>query len=152
LSPEPIDLVPVVRQVLDELEDANPDWVLSFDIKGATVGRWDADRLAQVFSNLVANAIQHGDVAGGVRVSLDGTSPGTLRAEVHNLGVIADELLPRLFEPLAGGQRRRDGSRGLGLGLYITREVVKAHGGVIAVRSDETSGTTFAFDLPRATG
>ena len=68
---------------------------------------------------------------------------------MHNAGAIPPELLPRLFEPMTGGERRRDGSRGLGLGLFITREVVRAHGGDIAVESHEDRGTTFTLELPR---
>ncbi|KAB2900680.1 MAG: GAF domain-containing protein, partial [Kofleriaceae bacterium] len=98
-----LDLVPIVRHVVDELDDAHPEWTLSLDVGGDTTGAWDGDRLAQLFSNLVANALQHGEVAGGVRVRLDGSRPDHLRAEIENAGAIAPELLPVLFEPLAGG-------------------------------------------------
>jgi signal transduction histidine kinase len=70
---------------------------------------------------------------------------------VHNHGTIAVEQLSNLFEPLAGAQQRLSTkSSGLGLGLYITRELVKAHGGCIDVRSDDASGTTFTVSLPRS--
>jgi PAS domain S-box-containing protein len=149
MAARPVDIVPMVRQVIDELDDANPEWALRLDHLGDTSGAWDVDRLAQVFSNLVANAVQHGEPGDGVRVLLDGSRPQFLQIEIHNQGTIPAELVPRLFEPLSGGQRRMERSRGLGLGLYITREIVKAHGGTIDVRSDETSGTTFSITLPR---
>ncbi|HUQ07271.1 MAG TPA: GAF domain-containing protein [Kofleriaceae bacterium] len=150
LSPQRLDLVPVVRHVVDELDDAHPEWSLSLDHNGDTAGAWDGDRLAQVFSNLIANALQHGDVAGGVRVRLDGSRRETLRAEVENVGTIPDDLLPLLFEPLAGGRSRRAGARGLGLGLFISREIVRAHGGTIDIRCVDGTRTIFVIDLPRA--
>lgn len=149
LVEQSIDLVPVVRQVMEELEDANPAWTLDLEVTGATTGSWDPDRLAQVFSNLVANAIQHGDVSAGVRVRIDGAAPDRVRAEVHNAGVIPDEVLPTIFEPLSGAHRRREGSRGLGLGLHITREIVRAHGGTLGIASEEACGTIFSIELPR---
>jgi PAS domain S-box-containing protein len=149
MTPSPMDLSSVVRQAIDELEDANPEWTLTFEHTGGTVGTWDADRLAQVFSNLVANAVQHGDPAGGVRVRVDGSFADRVRIDVHNLGAIPASELPNLFEPLTGGRRSRAGSRGLGLGLYITREIVRSHGGTIAVTSSEADGTRFVVDLPR---
>lgn len=145
----PLDLVPIVRHVVEELDDAHPEWTLSLDISGDTQGSWDGDRLAQVFSNLVANALQHGDKAGGVRVRLDGTHHDHVHAEIENVGTIEDELVPILFEPLAGGRSRRAGARGLGLGLFISREIVRAHGGSIDVECREGTKTTFVVRLPR---
>jgi signal transduction histidine kinase len=151
LNCQPVDLVPVVRQVVDELDDAHPEWQLSLDCTGDAHGSWDADRLAQVFSNLVANALQHGEVSGGVRVRLDGSRPDKLRAEIENLGAIPPDMREILFEPLAGGRSRRPGSRGLGLGLFITREIVRGHGGSIEVDCGDGERTTFVITLPRAT-
>ncbi len=145
----PLDLEPLVREVMDELDDANPAWTLRVEHTGDTVGTWDGDRLAQVFSNLIANALQHGSATDGVVVRLDGTAPDQLRAEVHNAGTIPDQLVPRLFDALVGGNRV-DKSGGLGLGLYITREIVTAHGGTIDVETDPARGTTFVVRLPRA--
>ena len=144
-----VDLVPVARAVIDEIDGANPGRTIELAQLGDTVGRWDGDRLAQVFSNLIANAVQHGDAAGGVRVQIDGSRPDAVRAEVHNAGAIGPERLPGLFEPLGGERRRAAGARGLGLGLHITRAIVQAHGGTIDVRSDVASGTTFTIVLPR---
>jgi len=144
------DLVPLVRQVIDELDDANPDWQLGLEHAGDAEGPWDSDRLLQVFSNLVANAVQHGIPKHGVRVRIDGTRAELVRVEIHNMGAIPHDLLPKLFDPMSGGERRGGGSRGLGLGLYITQQIVKAHGGSIEVRSTDEDGTTFAVALPRA--
>ncbi|HEY4224016.1 MAG TPA: ATP-binding protein, partial [Myxococcota bacterium] len=116
---------------------------------GDTRGTWDADRLMQVFSNLIGNAVQHG--TGTVRVRVDGLAAGVVVVQVQNDGVIADSLLGTLFEPMAGGASRRDGSRGLGLGLYITQQIIMAHRGTIEVRSSVEHGTAFTIRLPRAT-
>ena len=149
IIPVEVDLAGVVRQVMDELDEANPEWSLQLACHGDTSGRWDPDRLSQVFSNLVANAVRHGQPEHGVAVTVDGRSERAVRVTVHNMGAIPDERLPNLFEPLAGGGRAPDNSQGLGLGLFITRELVCAHGGSIEVCSDEAAGTTFTVTLPR---
>jgi signal transduction histidine kinase len=147
VRPMSLDLVPIVRQIVGELEDAHPDARIHVHPVGDTVGGWDADRLGQVFSNLIGNALQHG--AGAVEVTLDGTATDFVRVEVHNPGAIEPEVLPRIFEPLARGVRGNDRSQSLGLGLYITREIVTAHGGAIDVVSTPARGTTFLIRLPR---
>jgi signal transduction histidine kinase len=149
VAPAEIDLSALVRQVMDELDEANPDWTLRLSCAGDTFGRWDPDRLSQVFSNLVANAVRHGEPAHGVDVTVDGRAEASIRVTVHNMGTIPARRLPKLFEPLAGASRRPEKSQGLGLGLFITRELVRVHGGSIEVRSDDASGTTFTVTLPR---
>jgi len=130
--------------------DANPDWTLRLQHLGDTTGVWDPDRLSQVFSNLVANAVQHGRPEGGVTVIVDGATSDEVRVEIRNAGSIPQSRLALLFEPLAGsGSTRRSTARGLGLGLFITREVVRAHGGQIDVTSNEEGGTVFTLVLPR---
>jgi signal transduction histidine kinase len=149
---EAVDLVAVVRQVMDELDDAHPDRALRLTHTGDTAGCFDPDRLSQVFSNLVANALQHGGSGGTVEVDVDGRRGDEIAVSVHNRGAIPPDVLPTLFEPLAGGTRRLDRSRGLGLGLYITRELVRAHGGHTEVASSDAHGTTFTVTLPRDAG
>jgi PAS domain S-box-containing protein len=145
-----IDLRAVLRQVQDELDSASPEWVLRVHHEGDTVGAWDGDRLSQVFSNLLGNALHHGSPSKGCTVTVDGAARDVVRVLVHNDGAIPHDLLARLFDPMTGTERRRDGSRGLGLGLFITRQIVHAHGGSIDVRSSEEHGTTFTTVLPRA--
>lgn len=151
IEPSRIDLFPVIRHVVDELDDANPDWQIRVERNGDTRGCWDADRLAQVFSNLVGNAIQHGDIEHGVDVVVDGTGAELVQIEVRNIGVIPAEELEIVFDAMVEG-RRRDRARGLGLGLYISREIVRAHGGRIQVRSTAAEGTAFSVWLPRNGG
>jgi signal transduction histidine kinase len=149
VAPVEMDLATLIRQVMDELDEANPASTLRLSCSGDTLGRWDPDRLSQVFSNLVANAVRHGEPEHGVDVTVDGEAEGNVRVTVHNMGAIPARRLPKLFEPLAGASRRPEKSQGLGLGLFITRQLVRVHGGSIEVRSDEPTGTTFTVTLPR---
>ena len=148
IDPQTIDVGALVRDVIGEIEAAQPGRAVRLSCTGEAHGEWDGDRLAQVFSNLVANAVQHGDAAAGVDVRVDATVPDRVVVDVENTGAIADDVLPRLFEPMTGAQRRREKSQGLGLGLHITREIVKAHGGEIRV--DAQGGRVrFVVALPR---
>ncbi len=152
INPEPSDLVPILRQVIDELEGAIVRPAVRLEpASGSTTGSWDSDRISQVFSNLLANALQHGTPMHSVRVRIDGTQTDLVRVEVHNQGEVPSGLLARMFEPMAGGDRRGDKSRGLGLGLYISQQIIKAHGGSIRAETSAEGGTTFSVQLPRGT-
>ncbi len=152
IEPRPIDLLPILRQVADELDHAHTEGSVRFEHDGTAAGTWDPDRLAQVFSNLIGNALQHGDARQAVTVRLDGSAADAVRIEVHNMGSIPAAILPKVFNPLVSGEARRGGARGLGLGLFISRAIVESHGGTIDVRSDPAAGTTFAVVLPRTPG
>ena len=145
----PVDLLTLAKDVVAELVAANPASTLTLEGTGTTTGSWDADRLAQVLSNLIGNAIQHGVAAHGVRVHVDGSRPADVVVEVHNHGLIAPELLAILFNPFRAARQKRERSRGLGLGLYVTRQITAAHGGDVEVTSAEPAGTTFRVRLPR---
>jgi signal transduction histidine kinase len=152
LDRRPGDMEEVVRLATGELVAAFPDRVIALDITGSGVGTWDRDRLAQLVSNLVGNACQHGSLDHPVQVRLDGSAPDGVRLEVSNHGVIAPELLPFIFDPLrsdGGGRGSRQGASGVGLGLYITQQIAVAHGGTIEVQSTEQQGTRFMVELPR---
>ncbi|HVV50715.1 MAG TPA: ATP-binding protein, partial [Polyangia bacterium] len=150
VSPKQADLVTVVQQVVDELEQAHPTSSITVESVGDVTGAWDLDRLFQVFSNIIGNAIHHG-VEGSVRLMVDGSHRDDLTVTVRNGGAIPPDLLPNIFEPMTGNGRRRDGSRGLGLGLFITKEILAAHRGRVSVVSTEAEGTTFSIALPRWT-
>lgn len=156
LEPRPVDLAEVCRSVVEELELANPSREIRLETSGNTVGTWDADRLGQMISNLVSNALQHGVADTPIDVRIDGTTaPDTARLEVLNRGVIPQEILPVLFEPFraTGESRTQRGSSGLGLGLYIAQQIAMAHGGLIEVQSSETeAGTRSVVEIPRIPG
>lgn len=148
----PVDLHAICTQAIDELAAANPARIIETEYRGDARGEWDADRLARVFSNLVGNALKHGQQDAPVRVEVDATG-AVVRCLVSNLGPpIAAALLPSLFDPFRQGHVGTSGSRGpdgLGLGLFIAQQIVVAHGGRIRVRSSDDEGTQFSFDLPR---
>ncbi|MEZ4240469.1 MAG: response regulator [Myxococcota bacterium] len=101
--------------------------------------------VGQALTNLVANAIRHGS-QGPVLVGVDGRQRGAVSVLVHNEGQIDPELLPRVFDPFLRGEQ---GGEGLGLGLFIVREVARAHGGDVGVMSGPGIGTSFRVQLPR---
>jgi signal transduction histidine kinase len=142
LDPREIDLAPLGRLVLGELEAAYPDRTIQLEEQGTLWGSWDRDRLAQLLSNLGGNACQHGDDP--ICMVLDGSDPAVVRIVVDNRGSIPDELIPDLFEP--GARQCRSG--GLGLGLYIAQQIAAAHGGAIEVTSSQTT-TRFLAEIPR---
>jgi len=144
------ELAALVNQVAGDIDDGNSEVAVTIDDVGDTRGTWDADRLRQMLSNLIGNAVQHGRPADGVRVLVDGIDPDIVRVRVHNMGAIPADLVPNLFDPLTTGQRRHDRARGLGLGLFLAKQIVTAHGGRLSVRSNESDGTTFTMSLPRS--
>jgi signal transduction histidine kinase len=151
LDPRDTNLGDLCSQAIDELELAFPQWTIRHESIGELDGTWDPDRLLQVVSNLASNAGQHGRPEGMVDITIDGRSPDTVTLAVHNGGVISPSLIPTLFDPFRGSRQRRDVSRGLGLGLFIVKEIARAHGGSVEVSSLPESGTTFTVRLPRRT-
>jgi signal transduction histidine kinase len=145
----PADLGDIVGAAVDELRAAHAGRELRLHTSGAVDGNWDADRLAQVVSNLVGNAVEHGDAARPVEVTVEGHGD-TVTLIVHNEGPpITDELMPVLFEPYRRGAQSADTASGIGLGLYITQQIIHAHQGRIQVQSSLAGGTTFRVELPR---
>jgi signal transduction histidine kinase len=148
LEVQETDLMELVRQVMDELETSRPEWRMRLEHIGDVRGTWDRGRLAQVVSNLVGNAGQHGRREAGIHVCLDGRAPEQAVLTVHNQGAIPAPLLPYIFDPFRRAEHR-EATGGLGLGLFITQELVGAHGGAVAVTSSEPEGTLFTVRLPR---
>lgn len=148
VAPAPMDLAALCREVVAEIRASCPRCRWQVDSVGELHGEWDRARLRQLLSNLINNAVQHGDPASGIVVSV-AHDDAEVRLSVHNEGPpIPEELLPRIFEPLVRGPN--PGARGgsVGLGLYIAREVAVAHEGEIGVTSTQAGGTTFTVTLP----
>jgi signal transduction histidine kinase len=144
------DLVPLVRRAVAELAAVHPTREIRLAAPDAVPIAADPARLGQVLSNLVGNALQHSPADARVSVEVE-EDEGAVAIGVHNEGPpIREELLPEIFEPFHRGQRGDEGGS-LGLGLFIVREVVRAHGGEVTVRSTASGGTTFTVRLPIAT-
>lgn len=118
--------------------------------EGDLLGQWDGDRLTQLMCILIGNALAHGSGTSPVGVCLDGLGAAVV-LEVSNAGAVVPEILPVMFEPpgasVDGSKQVR--SSGLGLGLYIGREIVVAHAGKIDVASSAADGTRITVSLPR---
>ena len=152
VTPAPMDLGAVLRRVVQECLASQPERSIDLHQDGDASGTWDADRLSQVASNLVGNALRHGDAAEPVRVRLDGRDPASVVLTVANGGAIAADLLPHVFDPFRSGRHASGPSSGLGIGLYIVQQIAAAHGGSVAVESAAASGTSFQVTLPRQPG
>jgi signal transduction histidine kinase len=151
--PSPMDLGELCRQLIEIFQGLHPDRTLQLEASGNLQGEWDSPRLKQVVSNLVGNAVQHGSRQSPVVVRVGGEAEEVVLT-VHNEGPpIPPEALKIIFEPLVrAGQEaseKRARSTSLGLGLYIARMIVIAHGGTLSVASSEPAGTTFTVRLPR---
>ena len=149
LKREQVDLDRLLAAALLEHQALSPATAIEVECRGDLRGDWDSDRLAQVLSNLVGNAIQHGEAGGPVQVSVDGTHASSVILTVANPGGIAPEALPHVFDPFGSGRRQRARNEGLGLGLFIVRQIVDAHGGEIGVLVENECRTVFRVALPR---
>jgi signal transduction histidine kinase len=148
LSPGSADLRRLADQVVLEFESVRQR--IRIEAVGDTAGTWDADRVFQIVSNLVCNAVRHGAATSPIRIAIDGTREGTVTLRVHNTGSpIPDELREVLFEPFRCADGRYRKKLGLGLGLYITEQLVLAHGGTVSFASSREAGTCFLVSLPR---
>jgi len=139
----------VVRHVVAEVASAHPERIVRqhTDVPGAA---WfDRTRVAQMLSNLVANAVEHSPPGEPVDVAVD-AGDGLIRFAITSRGEpIAADVMPRLFQPYFRGTA--SGPRtGLGLGLYIASQIARAHGGAIHVASSAEAGTTFTALIPRS--
>jgi signal transduction histidine kinase len=149
-SRAPVDVCALVQRSVDELRIANPHREIVVQARGLCTIIGDADRLLQLFSNLVGNAVNHGAAGTPISITVDGVngSPDIV-VRVANRGVIPSEILPTIFDPFRSRQRHdTNQSPGLGLGLFISRQIVIAHGGQVTVESSEATGTVFTVRLP----
>jgi phosphoserine phosphatase RsbU/P len=143
-----IDLHAAVAETVEELALAYPGRILRHERAGAGSCLADADRLAQLIGNLVANAMAYGSPGSPVTVSST-IANDSFTLSVHNHGSpIPLALQPGLFQPMARGTAAGSATRSVGLGLYIVNEIARAHGGRTEVESTEASGTTFRAVLP----
>lgn len=146
------DMLSLCQSIVNELRSIHEKQTIDVTHEGDSNGLWDAARMGQVLSNLIGNAIRYSDASGPVTVSISRTDPSTLAVSVHNDGPpIPPRAQKTIFQSWMRGQVQDTGEHShLGLGLYIAKLIVEAHGGEINVASDEATGTTFTIRLPRA--
>jgi signal transduction histidine kinase len=144
VTPQRMDVGNLCREILDEFREPESSRI-DLEVMGDLAGEWDKSRLYQAVANLVTNAIRYGEGKVILRAS---PVDGDVEISVQNGGpAIPQNLLAVIFKPFERGAADRSG---LGLGLYIVREIVKAHRGTVGVTSTATDGTTFVLRLPRS--
>ena len=153
ISPKPGDLGTVCTAAVSEVAASRPGAQIDVQCEGDLTGVFDADRMAQVFSNLLHTALEH---AGGqaVTVLLDGTHKGRLNANISFPLVLSDSVQAQLFEPLHGHTgptlSKEPPRPALNAGLALVDQGISAHGGSIVARSNEAEGTVFEFLILRS--
>lgn len=141
-----VDLLPMLSQVIDELREVHPDRVFASELSEPGLLRCDLGRLGQLLSNLVANAVTHGDGDYPIRILVTRDGEGIL-IRVSNGGCpIPPEIMAQLFKPFVRNAAKSS-AQGLGLGLYIASEVAKVHGGTLTATSTDEE-TAFSFRMP----
>ena len=154
VDPKAGDVGALCAQAIDEISAAHPNRSVGLFIDGDLHAPFDAARMRQVLTNLLGNALQHGDPQAPVELRAIGDS-AAVTVEVINQGVpIRPDMLQVIFDPLVQipaieSEPHERPATSLGLGLYIARQIVIAHGGTVAVESSETGRTTFKVRLPK---
>ncbi|HEY4089916.1 MAG TPA: hybrid sensor histidine kinase/response regulator [Luteibacter sp.] len=139
------DLGALAETVAEETRQAHPSRAIEVITHGEMLGYFDSTRLSQVLSNLLGNAVQYALGSTPIVLEVNGADAAALQLSVRNAGVLPPGLVQRIFEPFKGSFHP---SRGLGLGLYIVDQFVRAHGGdVVAQNIDE--GVEFRVHMPR---
>lgn len=143
-----VDMAEVCHVAAEDALLSNPDREITVNARGDLWGSWDRDRALQAVGNLLANAVHYGHgpvVLTAARVADDAV------VQVSNQGEpIAQDRIPKLFDPFQRGEAGAVRREGLGLGLYIVSEIMRAHGGSVSVISSKERGTTFTLTWPRS--
>jgi signal transduction histidine kinase len=144
------DLTAVLHACVDEVAALCSSHAIRVQApEGPLDGFWDADRVMQVVRNLLSNAIKYSPDGGEVLVRLH-ASEQTADVSIADHGVgIAPEVVPRLFNPFYRAPSTATTVRGTGIGLYVSKQLIEAHGGSISIVSQLGEGTTITFRLPR---
>ena len=148
------DLGPVCEASLEDIRAGNPEQQFVQQLSGDLTLQADAGRMQQALSNLLSNAVQHGDRQSPVSLTAEGEADAVYLRVTNSGDPIPADALQVIFEPLvqapnASSEAHERSKTSLGLGLFIVREIVLAHGGTIAVESSAESGTVFTIRLPR---
>lgn len=149
VSPKPMDLQAIAQQLVDELNAAHPNRDIQLEVTGDPHGSWDALRVGQILSNLLGNALQYGLLTAPIHVCVDGLQQHEVSLSVQNKGIpIPPALTARIFESFSRVDSAMGSGKNLGLGLYITKEIVASHYGTIELISNALL-TKFTVRLPR---
>ncbi len=145
-----VELYELAQHAAEEVQLAYPQAIIQVRCdKSHIVGQWDSIRIFRTLINLFTNACKYGDISRPITVTLEEKEKLVI-ISVHNYGEpIPPELKPMLFNPFKRGSIAEAKVKGLGLGLYITAEMIDKHGGSIDVQSSKKDGTTFTVTLPR---
>jgi PAS domain S-box-containing protein len=148
VQPERVDLDRLCREVIDEVKASHPSRHVVYTCDGGADGEWDPIRMQQVAVNLLTNALRYSPADTEVTVIV-GADDGRTTLSVHNWGAPIDaQLQEHIFEPFKRGNGPSKGWGGVGLGLYIVKQIVVAHGGTVELSSRAETGTTFTVRLP----
>lgn len=157
VDPHHVELSTICRNVVEEARTFHPERMIEVEIEGDTVGAWDGARMAQVFSNLISNAIQHGKPGSAIKVTMHGLPDAVIYEVKNQADPIQPSKLRTLFDPVKrfairpASERAQAQTQNLGLGLYVVKEIVAAHEGKVSVTSSENEGVVFSARLPRIT-
>lgn len=145
---KPGDLHQSISETVDELQVAYPKRSIGHESTGQGTCSFDANRISQMLGNLVSNAVAYGSAESAITVS-SAIDASHFTLSVHNHGnPIPESMLATVFDPLVRGKTTSDNSHGLGLGLFISTQIIKAHGGTLKVNSTEEAGTKFSAVMP----
>jgi two-component system, sensor histidine kinase and response regulator len=149
LQPRSTEFATLCKSVVEEFATHKDAGQIVLRSEGDSTGRWDVDLMWQAISNLISNALHHGEAGGEIVVNVDAREAGRITLTVTNRGTIAADVVPQLFKAFGSNGINGRPREGLGLGLHIVREIVHMHGGEVAVESDEARGTVVTVELPR---
>ena len=141
---QPSDMRHLSETAIAEFEQLQQSG-FAHEVAGDPRGTWDPDRILQLLSNLLGNALQHGDPAVPIVLRIDGRHPDAVHVEVENGGALPESVRDDLFSPFVRGS---ESAGGVGLGLYIVHHIARAHGGTLTAESSD-GRTVFRARLPR---
>ncbi|HEY3593201.1 MAG TPA: ATP-binding protein [Polyangiaceae bacterium] len=141
-----MDLAVLVEELLHDIRVGHPASTLELVVEGVCTGHWDRERLAQLCTNLLVNAIEHGAPNAPVEIRVRREADAVVLSVSNRGDPIPEAMIPTLFEPFRQGRGSRKGG-GVGLGLHIVSEIARAHAGTVEVKSNATS-TVFVVTLP----
>ena len=153
LAPSRVDVAALARSVAEPAVATSPLHQLSLRLEPVE-GYYDEVRLEQVLHNLISNAVKYSPAGGPIEVEVARTSGGGVRVSIADRGIgLGDEEKQRLFERFARGDSDAlKGISGLGVGLYVSREIIRLHGGTISLAAREGGGALARFELPPSAG